>query len=304
MAMTPDLLIGGAGMTVGSAGLTLAAWRRHRPTPSTAPATRTSLGVVPAVDALGGTMMPPGREPFPARRIPWSMAAAAFVATGTAVLTRWPAAAILAGAGAAGMPALLRSTRRGNTTAHLEAIAAWTELLRDTMAAAAGLGQAIVATAELAPVAIRPFVATLAERLASGVPMEDALRAFADDLADPSADLVVCALLIAATAKAQRLGELLGALADSCREEIAMRLRVEASRASSRSSVRTVIVFSLAFAAVLFVLAHAYLVPFGSATGQLVLLAVGSCYAAGLILMVRLIRPRPGVRLLDGGSGR
>lgn len=81
-----------------------------------------------------------------------------------------------------------------------------------------------------------------------------------------------------------------------------MRLRIEASRASSRSSVRTVVVFSVAFAVLLFVLAHAYLAPFGTVTGQVVLVAVGALYASGLVLMVRLARPRPGVRLLAGGT--
>ena len=196
------------------------------------------------------------------------------------------------------------SLRAQRSTDRIEAVATWTELLRDTLAAAAGLSQAITATAELAPQAIRGPVLVLAERLASGISMEDALRSFAADLADPSADLVVCALLVAATARSQRLGDLLGALAQSCREEVAMRLRVEASRASSRSSVRTVILFSVSFAALLFVVARSYLLPFGTATGQIVLLVVGVCYVAGLTFMVRLVRPRrPAARLLSAERG-
>ena len=68
----------------------------------------------------------------------------------------------------------------------------------------------------------------------------------------------------------------LQALAESTREEVSLRLRVETSRASVRSGVRTVVVFSVAFAAGLAVFARSYLAPFGSATGQLVLLAVGA----------------------------
>ena len=74
---------------------------------------------------------------------------------------------------------------------------------------------------------------------------------FADEIADPSADLVVCALTLAASARAQRLVDLLGALAGSMREEVAMRLRVESGRASARSGVRTIIVFSAGFVALL-----------------------------------------------------
>lgn len=284
--MTPALLLGGLGMLAGSAGMLLAAWR----------APRVERPAQPSPDRRrAGASSPPAR-------VPRAMVAGAMAALITAVATRWPVAALLAGAGAAGVPSLLESTRGGKETVRIEAVAAWTELLRDTMAAAAGLGQAIVATAELAPRPIRVDVVALAERLMSGVATEDALRAFAADLDDPSADLVVCALLVAATAQSQRLTELLGALADSCRAEVAMRLRIEASRASSRSSVRTVVVFSVAFAVLLFVLAHAYLAPFGTVTGQVVLVAVGALYASGLVLMVRLARPRPGVRLLAGGT--
>lgn len=218
-----------------------------------------------------------------------------------AVTTRWVVAAAAAAAATAWLPSLFRTTAAGRRTERLEAIATWTELLRDTLAAAAGLGQAVIATAELAPKAIQAAVTALAARISNGVAMDDALRVFAAEVDEPSGDLVVCALLLAASAQSQRLTDLLGALAQSCREEVAMHLRVEASRASARSSVRTVALFSLAFAGLLFVVAHSYLLPFGTATGQFVLLLVCSCYAAGLWLMVRLIRPRRSHRLLHEG---
>lgn len=224
---------------------------------------------------------------------------AAVVGIATLAITRWPAAALLAAWAAGALPALMRSTSGALRIERIEAIAVWTELLRDTLAASAGLGQAIVATAELAPRVIRPSVIGLAERMTNGIPIEDALRAFAGELSDPSADIVVCALILASTAQAQRLTDLLGALAASAREEVAMRLRVEASRASSRSSVRTVVVFSLAFAAALMVVARSYLAPFSSFSGQIVLLVVGALYSSGLWLMIRMVRTRPGVRLLS-----
>src|SRR5438094_111914 len=68
-----------------------------------------------------------------------------------------------------------------------------------------------------------------------------ALRAFADDLADPTADLVVAALVVAAGTHAGRLGDLLGALARAARDEATMQLRVEAGRARTRTAVRVVV---------------------------------------------------------------
>ena len=66
--------------------------------------------------------------------------------------------------------------------------------------------------------------------------------------------------------------------------------------------MRTVVLISVSFAALLFVFAHSYLSPFGSANGQIVLMAVGVCYTAGLVLMVRLVRARPPIRLLASES--
>jgi tight adherence protein B len=94
--------------------------------------------------------------------------------------------------------------------------------------------------------------------------------------------------------------DLLGALADSMREEVAMRLRVESNRASARSGIRTIIVFCVGFVSLLALVARAYLTPFGSAGGQLVLILVGTFEAAGIVLMMRLLREPLQPRLLLG----
>ncbi|HEV3281023.1 MAG TPA: type II secretion system F family protein [Acidimicrobiales bacterium] len=180
----------------------------------------------------------------------------------------------------------------------IEAIATWTEMLQGTLAASAGLTQAIVATSVLSPAVIRDPTVRLSARLRSGMHPRDALIQYADELDDPCADRVVCALVLAASARAQRLGELLSALADSTRDEVALRLRIETSRASVRSSVRTVLVFSIVFAGGLTLLGHQYLAPFGTMTGQVVLLLVGALYAIGLTLMVMLARPPAPTRLI------
>jgi Flp pilus assembly protein TadB len=136
--------------------------------------------------------------------------------------------------------------------------------------------------------------------LSNGVSLEAALRSFASEVDDPAAEFLVCALLLAATSRAQRLVEVLSALADSIREDVSMHLRIDASRASARSSVRTIVLFSLGFAGLLAVIGHSYLSPFGTTIGQLVLALVGAFYGVGVALMVRLVRAKPEMRLLDG----
>jgi hypothetical protein len=224
------------------------------------------------------------------------------IAIGVGVLcwlvTGWIVAGPIGGLAAYGLPRLLRQTSGAVSIARIEAVATWTEMLQGTLAASAGLGQAIVATSELSPVPIREATLRLSAQIQSGVEPRTALLRFADDIDDPCADRVVCSLLLAFTSRAQRLGDLLQALAESTREEVALRLRVETSRASIRSGVRTVVVFSVAFAAGLSLLARSYLAPFSTPSGQAVLALVGALYAAGLTLMVTLSRPPVAIRLL------
>ncbi|MCL4422176.1 MAG: type II secretion system F family protein [Actinobacteria bacterium] len=220
-------------------------------------------------------------------------AAAAYMATG------WPVASLLAAAAALGLPVVFGRTAASKQAARIEAIATWTEMLRDTLAAATGLGQAIVTTAGVAPAAIANEVRMLADRLLAGISSQDALLGFASDLNDPVGDLVVCALLLSERAQGRKLADLLGSLADAARDEVAMRLRVETSRASVRSGVRAVSVFSVAFAFLLAIVGHSYLSVYNTPLGEIVLAAVGGLYACGLALMVWMARPPAPLRLLE-----
>jgi tight adherence protein B len=213
-------------------------------------------------------------------------------------LTGWPVALPIVGAAVFGLPKLFGQTSSSVSIVKIQAIATWTEMLQGTMAASAGLGQAIIATAPLSPPPIRNATNRLSARLSAGMHPRGALLQFADELEDPCADRVVCALQLAISSRAQHLGELLLALADSTRDEVALRLRIETSRASLRSGVRTVLIFSVAFAAALCLFARTYLAPFGSGQGQVVLLLVGTLYGCGLTFMVAMARPTVAARLL------
>ena len=228
------------------------------------------------------------------------------IVTGAVALlvTGWPVAFLLGAVAAYGVPVLFHRTSGSVSITKIEAIATWTEMLQGTLAASAGLGEAIIATSALSPPVIRDATTRLSARLRSGMHPADALIQYADELDDPCADRVVCALVLAVSSRAQRLGDLLVALADATREEVALRLRVETSRASVRSSVRTVLVFSITFAVGLSLLGHRYLAPFGTGTGQLVLLLVGVLYASGLTLMTALARPPVPIRLIGDGVAR
>ncbi|MGD0441364.1 MAG: type II secretion system F family protein [Acidimicrobiales bacterium] len=216
-------------------------------------------------------------------------------------VTRWPVAIPLGAGAVLGLRGLVGGPGDG-AIEKLEAIASWTEMLRDTLAGAAGLTQALIATAQVSPRAIREQVGALASRLSAGALVATALRSFADELADPAADVVVATLLMAATERAHRLGDLLGALAESTRQDVAMRQAVEASRASARSAVRTVTGFSLGFVAFMVVFARPYLEPYRTPVGQAMLVVVAAVFGLGLWLMGIMVRARPQSRLLLAGQ--
>jgi len=213
------------------------------------------------------------------------------VAAVAGAVTRWPVGAALAGLAGWVLPRQLRGDRAQKTAvARTEAVAAWAEMLRDNLSAAAGLEQAILAAAAVPPAPIRAEVTDLAAAVRAGVRLPQALAAFRESLADPTADLVVRALSQAAHRQAARLADLLSELAEVARKRTAVRLRVAAGRARVRTSARVVTATTVVFAAGLVALNRGYLHAYDTAVGQLVLLAIGGLFAAGFAGLTRLGR--------------
>jgi Flp pilus assembly protein TadB len=170
----------------------------------------------------------------------------------------------------------------------LDGLASWTESLRDTIAGAVGLEQAIPATAINAAPSIRPALNLLVDRLRVREPLPSALLKFSDDLDDPAADLVVAALILNARLRGPGLREVLSALAMSTREELDLRRRVEGSRRSTRRSVQIVVGVTLGAGALLIVFNGEYLQPYGTFEGQIALTVVIVLFAAGILWLRRL----------------
>jgi Flp pilus assembly protein TadB len=184
----------------------------------------------------------------------------------------------------------------------LDALATWTEALRDTIAGAVGLEQAIPATAVNAAPAIKPSLNLLVDRLRIREPLPSALMRFADDLNDPSADLIVAALVLNARLRGPGLREVLSALADSAREELDVRRKVAAERRSTRRSVQVVVAITLIMAAGLVLFNPTYMAPYRSFIGQAVLTVVIGLYALGLLWLRRLAKIEVPERFLVGMS--
>jgi Flp pilus assembly protein TadB len=277
------------------------------------------LGVVLIVAGLRRTSVPrPDHRPSRiARKLRQEttmprVAATLITAAVVAAVTRWPAGTVLAGLAAWFLPRALGPDREhARALERIEAIASWIEMLRDTIAAAAGLEQAILAAEPVAPTPIREHVVLLAARIRRGERLPAALRAFAAEIADPTADLVVAALLLAAEQQARDLAQLLGSLADSARQHAVMRMRVAAGRARVRTAARIIIAVTMILVIGLLLWSRAFLQPYGTAAGQLMLLLVGACFATGFWWLHRISVMRSDPRLLtnlagvsaDGGNG-
>jgi Flp pilus assembly protein TadB len=207
------------------------------------------------------------------------------------VVTRWPVAALGAGLlvlGWRGIAGGASEERLAMT--RLEALAAWTESLRDTIAGAVGLEQAIPSSVRAAAPALQEPLRALVNRLHTRVPLPEALRRFGDALNDPSADLVIGALILNARLRGPGLRDMLGALSTSTREELEMRRRVEANRRTTRRSVQIVVLISVATMLALVLFRRDYVAEYDSTLGQLVLLVVIGLFAAGFVWLRRLAR--------------
>ncbi len=230
-----------------------------------------------------------GRKlPLPTDRFILRLALAVGFVIGAAVITGWVVGAIIAGVVGFTLPSGSGAKgRHHREIARLEAIASWTEQLRDTLAAANGLEHAIAASAKVAPADIAGAVDRLAART-EYEPLSDALLPFADDLDHPLGDFVVAALRIAAEREARELGALLSQLAECARDESKMRMRVWVGRARTRTTVRVIGYVILASVGFLFLSDREYLSAYDSMSGQIALLIIALVFAGSLLAMERL----------------
>jgi tight adherence protein B len=218
--------------------------------------------------------------------------------------TGWPVAAILAAVGVWLLPkALGPDLANRRALDRVEAIAAWAEDLAGTLQGAAGIEQAILETAASAPTEIRAELDRLTAAIRAGVRLPQALRTLADDLADPTADLVVNVLLQAARHQARDIATGLSGVGQRTRRQASMRMRVAAGRARTRTSVRVVVTVVIGIATLAALFAHDLLRPYSSPLGQLILAALGAAFAGALAWLVRTGRVEDLPRILTRQDG-
>jgi len=219
--------------------------------------------------------------------------------TVTLIVTGWIVVAVSVALLVAAIPGIGRPyIQTRNEQELVDGIATWTEQLRDTLAGAHGLEQAIVATSVHAPLVLQAHVKKLASFIGYGS-LEDGIRRFGDDLDNSTADFVVAALVTASQHQARDLGMLLTQIAQCARDESKMRSRVWVGRARTRSAIKIIATVISSFVLGLFTFNRTYLQPYSSIQGQVVLSAILGVFAISLSLMqsmAKIIEPERFVR--------
>ena len=252
----------------------------------------TGFGLLLVIGGIRGiAVLPSQRRIFPTvdrTEVALAWLAAAFVAGLVVwVTTGWIVVALFAALGILWLPrAIAARSERSDVVAKTEAIASWAEMIRDNIAGSAGLEQALIASAAVAPGAISAELRRFAGRL-ERMPTVDALGRLGADLDHPSADLVVVALANATRMEARDLGPLLGRLAETIRADVRMRLRVEVGRARIRTSARIVVATTIVTIGFLFLFSRQLLAAYDSPEGQAWLVVVAAVFATGGAMLHR-----------------
>ncbi|MFX4271680.1 type II secretion system F family protein [Propionibacteriaceae bacterium Y1685] len=139
-----------------------------------------------------------------------------------------------------------------------------------------------------APDQIKEQVSTLIARINSRWPTDRALVAFADELADPTADVVAAALILASRRRGTGLADVLEGLSAAVGDEVRARRKIEAERASARATGRYMTVIFAALGILLSLFSPTYLAPYQTAVGQIILAVVIAAYLGALWLARRI----------------
>ncbi len=195
-------------------------------------------------------------------------------------------AAVLLGTAVIGVPWLISPAGRAQERiGRLEGLSEWTQRLAGLLRLGMGLEQAMITSRKGAPDALAVQIGGLSDRLRLGWRPEQALRVFAEELDDVTADKVCAALILSAGDRGPGLAQALEDLAATVREEVAKKRSIEADRAKPRTTVRWMTLITLGVIGAGFFV-PSYTRPYSSLLGQLVL----GCLTAGFVGVLAMMR--------------
>ncbi|WP_222851656.1 type II secretion system F family protein [Phytoactinopolyspora mesophila] len=216
------------------------------------------------------------------------------------LMTGWILAIVVMPVAVAGLPAILQTTSDKAEIARLEAMSAWTRDLAGVIGAGIGIEQAIRTSLVTTAAPIRTEVGRLVARLEARWSTDEALRAFADDLDDPTGDLIASALILGAQRRGAQLSSVLTGLADTVADDVRMRRDVSAEQARPRSNARIITLITSAVLLVLF--AMPYSEPYRTPLGQMILAVYLALYGLCLVWLRSITKTPRQPRILGAGA--
>ncbi|HEY2792483.1 MAG TPA: type II secretion system F family protein [Micromonosporaceae bacterium] len=187
--------------------------------------------------------------------------------------------------------------------ARLEAIEIWTRRLSDLVRSGSGLHQAIMTSAVDAPASIADEVLELAAELRSQLPTAEALRRFADRLADSTSDEVIAAVILNARERGPRLADVLDRVSESMADMITMRREQSSARTDARISAMFLSGMVL-IGLTLLMVNKGYMKPYHSFVGQAVLTCCLVAFGGLLAWCRQMNMPRALPRLFKSAPRR
>ncbi|MCH5677305.1 type II secretion system F family protein [Streptomyces gilvus] len=194
----------------------------------------------------------------------------------------------LLGAAVIGVPWLVSPAQMAaERIGQLEGLSEWTQRLAGLLRLGMGLEQAMITSRQGAPDELAGQIINLSDRLRLGWRPEQALRAFAEELDDVTADKVVAALILSAGDRGPGLAQALEDLSGTVREEVAKKRAIEADRAKPRTTVRWMTIITVGVVVAGFFV-PSYTKPYSTLLGQLVLAFLTAGFIGVLALMRQL----------------
>lgn len=213
------------------------------------------------------------------------------------LFTGWIVWLVIVPLAAVGVPYLLGGGGEQRKLDRLEGLETWTRGLAGLTVAGSSLEQTIIASVNSSPESIRDEVALLAARLNARWPTRSALRKFADDLADPTGDLIVAHLLLAERVRGAGLANALEDLAQSISEEVGVRRKIEADRAKPRQAIRITTIATVVLIGLMPFISQ-FMAPYKTPLGQLLLAVWIGLDVVMLLWLKRITAGKPTPRIL------
>lgn len=225
----------------------------------------------------------------------WAISLASGV--GAFLITGWIGLALAAPAVTDSMLALYSDRARRNARrTRVEAIAAWLEMIRDTIASGAGFGSAVRLTARRAPGPIAAEVRRLSARLDS-MSFSEAITRFGEEVDVAEADTAFVALATASRSAGGNLGRVLTVGVESLRDKVEQSSRIDALRSRFLTSAGLMVGATVASSAMVLLSSRQFRSSYESSTGQLVLVLVGAFFVLAVMTLRRMASEGATVRL-------